>query len=180
MLGDKTNEGVLSHTLSTNLNWIKINGNIVNEAGWAGVLAGHYNVPVAFLAGDDQAVIEAKEQFENIETVQVKQSMGRDCALSYPLKTVTKQLEESACKAVLNICEKSIPPLKVKTPFEVALKFFDNGYFKSRFQNLFEILSFDDSYLFNHEECSVGFQAQSQLEAFQKFRVLYSIFMGLK
>ena len=80
---------------STNLNWIKINGDIVNEAGWAGILAGHYNVPVAFLAGDDQAVIEAKKQFENIETVQVKQSMGRDCALSYPLKTVTKQLQST-------------------------------------------------------------------------------------
>ena len=62
--------------------------------------------------------------------------MGRDCALSYPLETVTKQLKEGACRAVHNICDKSIPPLKVKTPLEIAIKFFDNGYFKSRFQNL--------------------------------------------
>ena len=75
--GAPNRRAVLSHTLTLGLNWIKVNGQIINEAGWAGVLAGHYNVPVAFLSGDDQAVIEAKEQFENIETVQVKQSMGR-------------------------------------------------------------------------------------------------------
>ncbi len=178
--GAQNKRGVLSHTLYRGINWIKINGKIVNEAGWAGVLAGHYNVPAAFLSGDDQAVIEAKEQFENIETVQVKQSMGRDCALSYPLKTVTKQLKEGACQAAHNICDKSVPPFKVNGPFEVALKIFDTGYDKSRFQNLFEILSFDDDYSFNHEECIVAFQAQSQLEAFQRFMLLFSLFVSTK
>jgi D-amino peptidase len=178
--GGQNNCGVLSHTLTRNLNWIRIDNNIFNEAGWAGILAGFYDVPIAFLSGDDQAALEAKEQFENIETVQVKQSISRDCSLSYPLKNVAKELEDTACKAAHNILEKKVFPLKIKAPFEVELKFFNNGYFKSRYQNLFEILSFDKNYLFKQEQCIIAFQAQSQLDAFQKFRVLYSIFQGLQ
>ena len=178
--GGSNRGAVLSHTLSTGINWIKVNGKIVNEAGWAGVLAGHYDVPIAFLSGDDQATLEAQEQFDHIETVAVKQSMGRDCTLSYPLSTVSKQLKETACRAVHNLTKKQVPPFKVKTPMEVAVKFYDTGYLKSNFQSIYELLNFDETYQCNHDEESISFQAKSQLEAFQKFMIVFGLYRATR
>lgn len=178
--GGHARSAALSHTLSLGIHSIKVNGKQINEAGWAGVLAGHYDVPIAFLSGDDHATQEAHEQFENIETVAVKQSMGRDCTLSYPLATVSKHLKEGAGRAVNNILNKRVPPFKVKTPLETTIKFFDTGYVKSPFQDLYELLHFDASYHFNHEEGSITFKAASQLEAFQKFMIVYWLFRGIR
>lgn len=173
--GAENKNGVLAHTLTRSIRSITINGKMVNEAGWAGLFAGHYNVPVIFLSGDDHAVAEAKEQFDAIETVEVKLSIARDCAMSYPLERTAQQLEEGAYRAV----NKIVPPFKTTLPLEVKLHFFDVGYDKSQFQSLSEILSFDESYSFDHVSRCVAYQAQSQLEAFQRFSILFYLFSGL-
>ncbi len=178
--GAETRNAVLAHTLTQNIRSISVNGKIVDEAGWAGLFTGHYNVPVIFLPGDDQAIAEARRQFDAIEAIDVKLSIARDCAMSYPLEETAKRLEEGACRAVKKNREHVIPPFKTKLPLNIEICFFYTGYNKSRFQSLSEILSFDNRYSFDYDSRCVSYEAPSQLEAFQRFSVLFYLFSGLR
>jgi len=66
------------------------------------------------------------------------------------------------------------------TPVKVEIRFFAQGYYKSRFQNLAEALSFDKSYSFDLENNTVSYNVQSQLEVKQRFVVLDYMFSGMK
>ena len=49
-----TIDGTLAHTFSSNVLDLRVNGQTVGEAGWAGMFAGHFDVPVALVTGDDK------------------------------------------------------------------------------------------------------------------------------
>jgi D-amino peptidase len=71
-------KGILDHTWSSrrvaNL-WL--NDILVGEYGLNGAVAGHFNVPVLMLTGDQTACAQASELLGNIETVVVKTAISR-------------------------------------------------------------------------------------------------------
>ncbi|MBF0300878.1 MAG: M55 family metallopeptidase [Oligoflexia bacterium] len=163
--------GVLSHTYGVRS--VKINGMSLTETGIAAWYAGHYNVPIIFCSGDDQAVIEAKEQLPQIEIVEVKKSINRHSSLSLSLDEATKKLEAGAFNAVKRNIEKKLPPLIFKEKLlKVIIEFEGNSYLPNAFQDLMDILSFDLNYKFNNENLSVEYQTSSQLEAYQRFALI--------
>ena len=102
--GGKNNKAVLGHAFSSRVHYLKINGKFMNETGMAALYAGHYNVPVAFVSGDDCAINEAREQLGDVVVgVVVKQSLSRDSAISLPLEQAHFLLEKSAADAVAKL-----------------------------------------------------------------------------
>ena len=72
-----TPNALLEHTMSSkNITDVSINEISLPEAGINALIAGYYNVPVAFLSGDLPICEQVKELFGEIETVAVKEGIG--------------------------------------------------------------------------------------------------------
>jgi len=175
----KNNKAVLGHTLNSRVHYVKINGKFVNETGIAALYAGSYNVPVAFISGDDCAVNEAREQLGDIVGVVVKQSFARDCAISLPLEQAQLLLEKSAADAVIKLQQNHFPIFKVTAPITLEVGFYNIGFKVSVFQSLSEILSFDPDYKFDYEKLAITFSADNVSEVLQRLNMLMFLVYGI-
>lgn len=92
--------GVLSHTYSTNVHRLRINGKEVGELWLSAAVASSYGVPVTLVAGDSQTIEEAKEFLEDCEFVTLKEGFSRYSARSLSMKDALGKLEEGTQKAI--------------------------------------------------------------------------------
>jgi D-amino peptidase len=178
--GGQNNDAVLAHTYSSKIHHVRINNQIVNEAGIAGLYASQYKVPVAFLSGDDYAVDEAKQQFPDIVGVVVKKSYARDSILSLSLSEAGRLLQDGAKQAVNHLLNKQIKPFAVSLPVTTEIKLYNVGYDISIFQKLYKLLQFDKSYTFDEANFVVKYTANTQAEMFQKFSLIVQLIYSLK
>ena len=117
--------GILDHTWSSrrvaNL-WL--NDLLVGEYGLNGAVAGHFNVPVLMLSGDQTACAQASELLGNIETVVVKTAISRMAAECLPPNITEALIQKSASKAVRRLKAGEAPrPFRVDTPVRVTIDF---------------------------------------------------------
>ena len=173
------NKAVLGHTLHSMIHYIKINNKFVNETGWAAFFAGHYNVPIVFISGDDHAVNEAREQINDIVGVVVKQSFSRDCAISLPLAQTKALLEKHAAEAIDKLKQNKFTVYKDSPPITFEIGFYNSGFRVSILQSLADILSFDKAYKFDYKKMSITFKADGVLEIFQRFNMLMYLVYGI-
>src|SRR5918995_6352517 len=69
--------GVRAHTFSSaNLTRVALNGVDVTEGAWNAAIAGHFNVPVVMMSGDDAAIAEVRKAIGNVEAAETKKSLG--------------------------------------------------------------------------------------------------------
>ncbi len=69
--------GVRAHTFSSaTLTKVTLNGVEMSEGSWNAAVAGHFNVPVVMVSGDDAAVAEIRRVIGNAEGVETKRSLG--------------------------------------------------------------------------------------------------------
>ncbi|MDI6697668.1 MAG: M55 family metallopeptidase [Candidatus Saccharicenans sp.] len=118
-----TPEANLSHTIwGTKFGEIKVNGRVVSEALFNAAVAGHFEVPVILVCGDQNVVKEARENFPGVETAMTKQSLGFLSAMSPHPKVVQAEIRKKAEQAVRKI--KEIKPFMVQKPvlLEIAFK----------------------------------------------------------
>jgi len=66
----------LSHTMSTKMQLVKINGVAVSEFNINSIIASYYEVPSVLLTGDKALCESAKQIFHNIGTVGVNEGFG--------------------------------------------------------------------------------------------------------
>lgn len=177
--GGGNNKAVLGHTLNSRVHYVKINGKLVNETGLAALYAGHYNVPIAFVSGDDFAVNEAREQLGDVVGVVVKQSFARDSAISLPLEQAQLLLEKSAADAVVKLQQNNFSVFRAAAANTLEIGFYNTGYRISIFQSLSEILSFDSAYKFDHEKLAITFGAAGILELLQRLNMLMFLVYGV-
>lgn len=71
-----TDGSPLAHTMNTNNNYMKVNGEKASEFVINSYLAADYGVPVVFLSGDKMLCDKAKEFNSGIETLAVKEGLG--------------------------------------------------------------------------------------------------------
>ena len=115
-------DGVRAHTLSSaRLTDVRLKGMSVSEAGLNAAIAGHFNVPVIMVSGDDAVVKETTALLGNIEGAVVKWASGFHSA-----KTMTPQMSyvlirEKAQRAVKRIGE--FKPYKLAAPIELDVRF---------------------------------------------------------
>ena len=75
--GTNNPAGVRAHTFSSaNLTRVALNGTNVTEGSWNAAIAGHFNVPVVMMSGDDAAIAEVRKVIGNIEAAETKRSLG--------------------------------------------------------------------------------------------------------
>ena len=71
-----TADAIIDHTMSGNVMNVAVNGVSLPEAGINALMAGHYDVPIAFVAGDQAVCDQVEGLFGEVETVAVKEGIG--------------------------------------------------------------------------------------------------------
>ena len=120
----------LEHTQSS-AEWFNyyINGRKVGELGQWAMVAGHFNVPLAMMSGDDAAVMEARQFFPDAECVSVKYSVERNTAILYDFDESRKKIYDAAYKATKALKEgKKYAPYKPAMPAEIKLELYRTDY----------------------------------------------------
>ena len=116
---------ILDHTWSSrrvaNL-WL--NEYLVGEYGLNAACAGHFNVPVLMLTGDQTTCAQATELLGRIETVVVKTAFSRMGAECLPPQVTTERIQEAATTAVRRLQAGDAPkPFILQPPVHVTLDF---------------------------------------------------------
>ncbi|MEM1569247.1 MAG: M55 family metallopeptidase [Candidatus Bathyarchaeia archaeon] len=119
-----TSDGLLTHTLSTAIDGVWLNGVRVGEIGLWAALAGDYNVPVGLVTGDFAAVREAENLLKKVCTVAVKKATSRFAAKCLHPKVSRKLIREAAVAAVKRAEE--FAPFKPEKPIELKVEFHDS------------------------------------------------------
>ena len=114
-----TPNAILRHTMSGNITDVSINGVSLPEAGINALIAGYYNVPVVFLSGDLAITEQVTELFGKVETVAVKEGIGK-AALNLHPEVTQEKIIKGVNKALSNLG--NYKPFKLKSPYKMKLK----------------------------------------------------------
>ena len=113
-----TPNGVLDHTSSGNVTDVNINGISMPETGYNAFMAGYYDVPVVFVAGDKAVCDQAEELLGTVETVAVKEGIGA-AALNLHPEVAREQIRAGVERALRNLDD--YKPYKLKPPYTLVL-----------------------------------------------------------
>lgn len=120
--GTSNPEGVRAHTISSaRLADVRLNGTSMPEAGINAAIAGHFNVPVIMISGDDVAVKEAQTLLGGIEGAVVKWAYGFHSARTLMPEAAYALIREKVKKAISRI--KEFKPYKLSTPIRLDVRF---------------------------------------------------------
>ncbi|MGI9261099.1 MAG: M55 family metallopeptidase [Woeseiaceae bacterium] len=113
-----TTNGVLDHTSSGNVTDVSINGISMPETGYNALMAGEYDVPVVFVAGDKAVCDQAEELLGTVETVAVKEGIGA-AALNLHPEVAREQIRAGVERALRNLDDYG--PYKLQPPYTLVL-----------------------------------------------------------
>jgi D-amino peptidase len=104
-----TEEGVLNHTLlGKEVHNLLLNGDPIGETRLNALLAGHFGVPVAFVAGDDAVCREAKGVLGgDLPTFAVKDGIDMFSALCLHPEVTAKGIREGVAGALSNLASRT-------------------------------------------------------------------------
>ncbi|HEU5318498.1 MAG TPA: M55 family metallopeptidase [Chloroflexota bacterium] len=122
-----TPEAPLAHTFSSKtIEYHKLNGSPVGEFGTHAYMAGtRFDVPVAFLSGDDKAVLEARALVPNIVGVATKQGTGPEGAVSLSPAEARRRIRAGAKEACQRVSKRAIDPLRLEPPYEWEVRYLE-------------------------------------------------------
>jgi len=115
-----TINATLDHTMDGTILDLRVNDISLPEAGWNGLIAGYYSVPVIFISGDKAVCEQAKSIFGKIDTVAVKEGIGEASINLHP--AVSQELIKKGVKTSLQNLGK-FKPLKMKPPYTIQIYF---------------------------------------------------------
>ncbi|MEK6288922.1 MAG: M55 family metallopeptidase [Acidobacteriota bacterium] len=135
--------GVRAHTISSaRLADVRLNGTSMPEAGINAAIAGHFNVPVIMISGDDAIVKEATGLLGNIEGAVVKWAISFHSAKTLTPETAYQLIREKTKKAITRI--KEFKPYKIKEPVQLDVRF--KAYRPSELLSYLSIVQRTDSH----------------------------------
>jgi len=160
-----TYSGVLEHTYHGGvISDIIINGKPMGETGINAALAGYFKVPVALVTGDRTVTEEALSVLRRVETVKVKEGVGRYAAHCVSPSKARMLIKEGASKALKNL--KQFKPLKINPPIKVEVAFINTGM-----TEMAELLPGAKRV----DGRTVTFASNEYLEAFKALRVMITL-----
>jgi D-amino peptidase len=115
-----TPNAVLAHTSNGNVVDFEINGVSLPEAGYNALVAGLYDVPVVFVAGDKAFVDQARGLFGQIEAVTTKAETGGGAVSSLAPAAAQKLITDGVERAVR--ARDRVKPYKLTPPYSMVLK----------------------------------------------------------
>ncbi len=113
-----TPDALLEHTMTGNVMDISINGVSLPEAGINALIAGHYDVPVVFVAGDKAICEQCDGLFGEIGSVAVKEGIGGAALNRHP--EVSREMIRSGVTDALRNLDR-YQPYKLRSPFTMVL-----------------------------------------------------------
>ncbi|MGD8698589.1 MAG: M55 family metallopeptidase [Gemmatimonadales bacterium] len=114
-----TPDALLEHTSSGNVADFSINGTSMPEAGYNAMIAGRYDVPVVFAAGDRALTEQVRALLGEVETVAVKEGIGA-AALNLHPEVAQERIRAGVERALRNLGR--YEPLKWSPPYTLVLK----------------------------------------------------------
>jgi len=136
-------EGVRAHTFSSaRLTDVRLNNVSMSEGSFNAAVAGHFNVPIIMVSGDDAAVKEVTSAVGDIEGAVVKWNYGFHSAKTMMPEAVYDLIREKVTSAMRRI--KSFKPYKVKTPVQLDVRF--KNYRPSELLSYLSIVERPDSH----------------------------------
>jgi len=126
-----TPDATLKHTMSLRISEVRLNGILLAEAGLNALIAGMYNIPAVFIAGDRAVCDYAANTFPGIETVAVKHGMGTAAVNMHPAEA-RRIIYEGARKSI----EKPHPPAPFRPdpPYEMIIRYrYEHSAYKAAF-----------------------------------------------
>jgi len=160
--GTANPEGVRAHTMSSaNLTDLRIGQQSVSEGVWGAAIAGHFNVPVLMLSGDDATAADAQSVMPDLEVAIVKRALSFHSADTLTPAAGQNLIRKTAERAVRRIGE--MKPYRVDTPVLVTVSF--KNYQPS--QVLANLPGFDRS-----DAHSITYQAEDMVQASEILSVL--------
>lgn len=158
-------KGVRAHTMSSaKLADLQLNKVSMSEGSFNAAIAGHYDVPVIMVSGDDAAVKEVSGIVGNIEGAVVKWSIGFHSATTMTPEASYALIREKVAKAMGRI--KEFKPYKPKTPLQLDVRF--KNYRPSELLSYLSIVERPDSH-------SIRFMGKDMIEVskFMEFILTY-------
>jgi D-amino peptidase len=114
--------GVRAHTISSaRFADVKLNNSSVSEAAINAAVAGHFNVPIIMISGDDVVVQETRALLGDVEGAVVKWALGFHSAKTITPAASYQMIREKARTAVMRL--KTFKPYKLTTPVTLELRF---------------------------------------------------------
>lgn len=158
-------QGVRAHTMSSaRLADVRLNNISVPEGGFNAAIAGHFNVPVIMVSGDDAAVKEVSALLGDIEGAVVKWNYGFHSARTIMPEAAYSLIREKVKKAIGRI--KDFKPYKPKTPVQLDVRF--KNYRPSELLGYLSIVERTDAH-------SIRFMGKDMIETskFMEFILTY-------
>lgn len=115
-------QGVRAHTMSSaRLADVKLKGISVSEAGLNAAIAGHFNVPVIMISGDEAVVKETQALIGEVEGAVVKWPSGFHSAKTLMPEAGYALIRDKVKKAIGRI--KDFKPYKLAAPIQLDVRF---------------------------------------------------------
>lgn len=123
-----TQGAFLDHTMSSE-SWFDftINGMSVGEIGIETCYAGHWNVPLILVQGDDHCCREVEEQFPGVVTSAVKEGLCRSKARGPAPLLARQQTAVKIAQAVELARERALKPFKPELPMRIRFTAMDTS-----------------------------------------------------
>jgi len=117
---------ILEHTYSSRVVYnLSINNQPMGETGINAAIAGYYNVPVALVTGDRKLAEEAKTILGKVETVVVKEAVGRTAACCLSPAKARQIIKQGSIRALKRVDK--LKPFKIKPPINFEVVFINPG-----------------------------------------------------
>lgn len=114
--------GVRAHTFSSaTLTKVTLNGVEMSEGSWNAAIAGHFDVPIVLVTGDDATIAEVRKVVGPMEGVETKTSLGFHAAITRTPQAVQAMIGP-AVKAGLSR-RGTLTPYKPQGPLVVDVTF---------------------------------------------------------
>jgi D-amino peptidase len=115
-----TRNATIDHTYTSRVYEVRLNGKPVGELALNAAMAGVFGVPVALVSGDQALAAEARELLgEGVETVVVKEAVGRFAARSLAPAIVCERLRAASASALRrpHAAFTLSPPIRLEVDF---------------------------------------------------------------
>ena len=120
--GTTNPQGVRAHTMSSaRLADVRLNNISMSEGGINAAIAGHFDVPVIMVSGDDAAVKDVTALLGDVEGTVLKWNYGFHSAKTMMPEAAYALIREKVKKAIGRI--KDFKPYKLKTPVQLDVRF---------------------------------------------------------
>jgi len=163
--GTTNPQAVRAHTISSaRLADVRLKGVSVSEAGINAAIAGHFNVPVIMVSGDDAVVKETTKLLGDVEGAVVKWSTGFHSAKTMMPEASYQLIRDKVKKAIGRI--KDFKPHKLAGPIQLDVRF--KNYRPSEVLSYLSIVERTDAH-------SIRFTGKDMIEVskFLEFIVTY-------